>query len=391
MKLGLILSNDWEVFGDGSGDYFEVQHKPLAEMLDVADNHGAKVTVMAEVGQQWGHRELGRTEAWAAKVADAWEEIVRETIRRKSDVQLHLHPQWIGARYNGSTWDLHLDNWSIASLPPDGIEAALRRGKEYLEEIIRPVDPDYECIAFRAGAYCIEPSSKVIPILRRLGIMCDTSVTKGLFDPQFYNYKDAHSNAIPWMTTGSSVKYAGRGDDGVLEIPIYSFPMIDSMALRVALGKARARGLFYRLNFKVPYEAADQQWMEERNRVANERYPPSRRPYSSPMSKLKKNITSPSWLASTLLSRQMVQLDYDYIPANIFVKSMRQILDRHERSEPADVIVPVMASGHVKNMHNCGNIDRILAAVNREFGDQVVHWTLREAADYWLARLGRAR
>jgi len=389
MRLGLILSNDWEVFGDGSGDYFDVQHNPLAQMLDVAESHGAKVTVMAEVGQQWGHRELGRTEPWAARVADAWEDIIRDTVRRGSDVQLHLHPQWLNAQYHDGRWGLHLENWSIASLPAADIEQALRRGKEYLEEVIRPVAPDYACVAFRAGAYCIEPSSKVIPILRRLGIMCDTSVTKGMTDPQFYNYKDAYSNILPWMTTSQSVKYRGSGNDGILEIPIYSFPMIDSLALRVALGKARARQLFYYLNFRTPYEKADQQWMEERNRVANERYPPSSRPFSSPMGKLKKNITSPSWLLSTAISRQMVQLDYDYIPANIFVKSMQSILDQYERDHD-DVIIPVMASGHVKNMHNCDNIDRILHAVNRTFNDKVVHWTLKDATEYWLKHLATA-
>jgi len=52
MKLALILTNDWELFGDGSGDYFEIQHKPLEELLDTVEDHGAKLTVMAEVGQQ---------------------------------------------------------------------------------------------------------------------------------------------------------------------------------------------------------------------------------------------------------------------------------------------------------------------------------------------------
>ena len=58
MNLGLIITNDWEVFGDGSGDYFELQHKPLEALLKVVEEYGAKLTVMAEVGQQWAHQTL---------------------------------------------------------------------------------------------------------------------------------------------------------------------------------------------------------------------------------------------------------------------------------------------------------------------------------------------
>jgi hypothetical protein len=389
-KLGLIISNDWEVYGDGSGDYFEVQHKPLQEMLTVVEGHGAKVTVMAEVGQQWGHRELGRTAPWAAKVADAWEEIVRDAVRRKSDVQLHLHPQWINAAYDGSRWRLHLENWSIASLPSDVIEAVLRRGKEYLESTIKPVDAGYQCIAFRAGAYCIEPSSKVIPALRNAGIRCDTSVTKGFADPRFYDYRDAHSDVLPWLTTAASVKYQGHGHDGLLEMPIHSFRFVDSKVLRrllgMVFGRERLRLLVDRLNFGAIAGKADYEWMKERDRLVAVRYPASRRPYQAPSSILKRSLISPAWLASAVLSRQMVQLDYDFVTPGVFVKSMRRVIDQCERVG-LDVVIPVMSSGHVKTMHNCQNLDRILSAVDREFKDQVTHWTLREAVDYWWPRL----
>ena len=38
VKLGLIISNDWELFGDGSGDYFKIQvkdQKPMDTQLRV--------------------------------------------------------------------------------------------------------------------------------------------------------------------------------------------------------------------------------------------------------------------------------------------------------------------------------------------------------------------
>src|SRR6266511_3161138 len=104
MRLGLVISNDWELFGDGSGEYFEIQHRPLEDLLKTIENHGAKLTVMAEVGQQWAHQRICEQETWAREVVEAWESVLKETIKKKFDVQLHLHPQWLNAEYKNSAW-----------------------------------------------------------------------------------------------------------------------------------------------------------------------------------------------------------------------------------------------------------------------------------------------
>jgi hypothetical protein len=86
MKIGLVLSNDWELFGNGAGDYFEIQHHPLQQLLDVVEGYGAPLTVMAEIGQQWAHQRLGEHESWARDIACAWELILQDTIRMCSSI-----------------------------------------------------------------------------------------------------------------------------------------------------------------------------------------------------------------------------------------------------------------------------------------------------------------
>ena len=135
MKLGLIVSNDWELFGDGSGDYAEVQHQPLEALLQTVEDHGAKLTVMAEVAQQWAHQRIAPHAPWAHEVVEAWESILRETIARGSDVQLHLHPQWLHARYEQDAWHVDYDQWAIGDLDRASIESHLREGKQYLDRI----------------------------------------------------------------------------------------------------------------------------------------------------------------------------------------------------------------------------------------------------------------
>ena len=125
MKLGLIITNDWEVFGHGSGDYFELQHKPLGALLKLIEEYGAKLTVMAEVGQQWAHQSIAEQEPWSREVAASWESMLKDTVRRQFDVQLHLHPQWLNAKYVNKRWKLNLNEWSVGGLAPSTLSAVV--------------------------------------------------------------------------------------------------------------------------------------------------------------------------------------------------------------------------------------------------------------------------
>ncbi len=388
MRIGLILSNDWEVFGDGSGDYFQVQHEPLEQCLEITKKHGAFMTVFAEVGQQlWGFRSRAEEDSHSAKVAEAWEEILKKTLEYGGDVQLHLHPQWTDSTYADGRWDLNYDRWAIGRMKKEDVREVLKRGKEYLESLLREAKPDYSCHSFRAGAYCIQPSGTVLDVLRELDFRSDTSVTKGYFDASFYDYRDAFSNFLPW-TIGNDVRYAAKSAqrDQILEFPIYSFSMVDSMGLRATLGNDRAKNLAYKMNFGVPYREEDKAWFKERDRIRAERYPAANRPMQQSTShKLKGLLASKEGILSIAAWPTKVQLDYDYLPANVFVKGIEKVKDQKwwRKHQDSDLIIPIMASGHVKNMHNADNLDRILTLARETFGDQLVFWTPDDAVKYW--------
>lgn len=375
MKLGLIISNDWELFGDGSGDYFEVQHRPLEALLQTVEDHGATLTVMAEVGQQWAHRHIAPQAPWAREIVEAWESILRDTVARGSDVQLHFHPQWLQARYERDQWHVNYDQWAIGALDTASIERHLREGKHYLERLLQPVNPDYECVAFRAGAYCIEPSQDVIASLQKLGFLCDSSVTKGLYHPQYYDYRDAHGHLVPWFVSPNGVKYKHDRDEGLLEIPIYAHESVDSPLLR----KFVSPSLFYRMCFGVGLSQEDQQWLAHKQKRMVQRYPVFQR------NVVKNNITSLKWLLSKIWVKSAIQLDYDSLPPKAFVKCLQHILERQfTASEHEDLVLPVMASGHVKEVPNFDNMHRILDEIHAHLKDRVVYWNLRDAIRYWL-------
>ncbi|TNE36127.1 hypothetical protein EP342_00810 [bacterium] len=46
-----------------------------------------------------------------------------------------------------------------------------------------------------------------------------------------------------------------------------------------------------------------------------------------------------------------------------------------------DIVIPVIASGHVKDMHNTDNVKRILEGIEKKLKDKVVYLKLSEAVE----------
>ena len=65
---------------------------------------------------------------------------------------------------------------------------------------------NYECVLFRAGALCIQPSEIPIEKMRKVGLIADSSVTQGEYSEKFYDFREAPSNIIPWYSTKDIVK-----------------------------------------------------------------------------------------------------------------------------------------------------------------------------------------
>jgi hypothetical protein len=374
MKLGLILTNDWELFGDGSGDYYDVQHKPLLEFLATIENHGAKITLMAEVFQQFIHKEFGEKDERSKEISIAWEEAAKETISRNHDIQLHLHPHWKNAEYKDGKWHLYMNYSRLNSLPEDEARTLLINGKNYLEDLLKPINPNYKCTSFRAGGYYLDPSDTSIKLLKEAGIICDTSVTKDFYSPGYYDFQDAYSNILPWHTTRNDINKTGEIGEGLLEFPIYSETKAESPAFKKLFPKLY---FLFRKGIKLPEDEIH--WQNEREHIKNLRYPKSQRFYKQLE---KKNL---SWYIRAIWSKNTVQLDYDNLHASVFVKMLQNIFKAKDIKQylNQDIIIPVIALGHIKDAHNADNLNKILETINKELKDRIVYWTLREAVEYY--------
>ncbi len=370
MKLSIVFTNDWELFGDGSGNYFQIQKKPLYDFFEVCENNDIKLTLMAEVLQQLYHHKFSVSNPDLEKVAEDWDRTIQDTIQKGHDVQLHLHPQWLGAEYKNAEWKVNIGISRIADLDKETIHQIITNGKEYLEELIRKVKHDYSCIAFRAGGYYIEPAEYIIDSMVTNGIICDVSVTKGLVNKGLYDFSNAFSNIIPWITSGKTVTTKDLNGKGIIEIPIFSEIITDSKIVWKFLPE-----LYYRLFLNASYSKDDKSWFENRNKIKDELYPKHRRFYKT---NEKKNI---NWLLNIIAGKNAIQLDYDYLPPEAFTKLIARIFKSKEYNKLQKQIdsLPVIATGHMKDSPDARNFERIVDRIKKEFGDQIEFITLTQA------------
>jgi hypothetical protein len=157
----LSLTDDWELRGNGAGDIEEIQFRPLRELVRIYNRHNVRSTFNAEVMQQLTFRRLEGEFPELGQLADRWDEHVLEAYRQGHDIQLHLHPQWTKAEYTNGRWKLSGD-WSILNYEETVAFELLRAGKEYLENLLRTINPTYSCVSFRAGSSIIAPSPFIL-------------------------------------------------------------------------------------------------------------------------------------------------------------------------------------------------------------------------------------
>jgi len=343
--IDLILSLDYEIFGNGAGDVMRDIIEPTNRLLQICERHGAKLTIMFEVAEYWAFKQAEDKLDLAYSPAQAMAGQAQNAIRRGHDVQLHLHPQWIGAELKGGIWRVRTEQWSIADFPnslgDDGDErfimGALSKGKHTLESLLCPIESAYECIAFRAGGFHIQPSRHVIAAMKAVGLLIDSSVVQGLYvkSPRWCcDFRGAVSNYGYWWTSVNDVCRRGHEHEQILELPVYS------------------RMQFYITNLRWSKLRAELKRMK-----LESRYPDTIQQASGIRSTYKI-----SQILRKLASIHPVTLDFCKLDARTMVKAVEQIILTNGQSEDkTGQSIPLVLIGHSKDFWNDEHLDNFLS------------------------------
>ena len=195
MMKRVILSYDYELFfGDRSGTVEKSLIQPTNRLLDCMESVGFKGDFFVD-WQMLKYLKKEGTERTDADYTLIYNQL-KDIVRRGHRVELHIHPHWVDAKYNGDgTWDFSdFTRYSLNSFSEDEIVQMFEEGVSLLTGIAREVEPDYKIVAFRAGGWAVQPFTALKKAFVKTGIKIDSSVMRGAYaqnDGSFYDFRNA--------------------------------------------------------------------------------------------------------------------------------------------------------------------------------------------------------
>jgi hypothetical protein len=221
----LALTHDWELRGDGSGDIEAIQFSPMRRLLAIYGKVGLRTTFLPDVMQQLTFRNFERQSDELKRHAYLWDEHARDAYAAGHDIQLHLHSQWSDARYEKSRWHLQ-GAWSLLKYDRDRAKQMISESKGYLEELLQPVDSRYRCVAFRASALALAPSTHLLSSLAELGIEVDVSMAAGFYldnETLQLDYRSCEETFLPYYPRLDDARNVSNKREPVVCVPLNHF------------------------------------------------------------------------------------------------------------------------------------------------------------------------
>ena len=345
--IHLAFVDDWEVRGNGTGDPRVLQFEPMRKLVNIFNKHGVRGSFNAEVMQQLAYRSQQERFPELKVIADEWEQVVMESFRQGHDIQLHLHPQWLGANYQGQgNWKVAGD-WSILNYPRLQIREMLLTGKQYLESLLRKIDPAYTCVSFRAGSWCAAPSDFLMPILSELDFVFDMSIVAGVrYDtPQVkLDYSHCEEPFMPYYPDMKDARRVSRSAEPIVCIPTNTFPGPRLALWRTAMRKV-VRKLATRNAATMPAASRGRTGDEWTN----------------------KGESGPVGTARKLLKRYVVGQTEIADLAQMNYAMMRQMMAHiHKQAARSGLpSIPIILENHTKDIRDFSDIERFVADVAR--------------------------
>ena len=342
----LAFVDDWELSGNGLGDIRELQFRPMRQLVDLYTAKGIRGSFNAEVMQQLSFRKHQEAHRELRELADEWDHNVRETFRQGHDIQLHIHPQWSEAEYDGCRWSLTGD-WSILNYESETAYRMLCDGKEYLERLLRPLNPSYRCVSYRSGSWCIAPSPHMLQLLVKLGIVFDMSIVGGVrYETRNIklDYSDCEEDFLPYYPVMTDARRVSSKPEPIVCVPTNHF-----FGSRLQVFKHHAEKVWSKV--KQQFASAANPTSDVRSvEVYGQEW--AQKSHESVTTRLYEKGVVPYIRGKHLIS-DLAQLDY-----SLLKEMLVSIRKRAGSSGLTDV--PVILENHTKDVRDFSHIERFL-------------------------------
>jgi hypothetical protein len=223
----ICLTEDHEVFGNGSGDPRHHIIEPAERMARICEKSGVPLTVFFEAEEYlaYAREREALMAAWGYDPAAELRAQAIDLVKRGHDLQLHLHPEWVGCRFEKGHWVLRSECPTVDSLfgTQEEVNAYIGERKAVIDGFYEAAGSLRRVTAYRCGAFCAQPGRKLLRALAEHGITIDSSAVKGMQrkdENVHLDFTGAPEHRRHWQVSSDVAVEDKTGP--VTEIPIYS-------------------------------------------------------------------------------------------------------------------------------------------------------------------------
>ncbi len=225
--LNVVISFDYELFlGENFYNNKAVLFDPTDRIIDILEQNKTSATFFADVCSVFQHNKYGLTD-----YSSQFEAQICKLDRKGCDVQLHIHPNWLRSFYNGGRWEFDIESYRIHFFDNESdrlwsMSKIIEEGAGYLNEVLSKNNPNYKCVAYRAGGFAIQPHSKLFSILQKNGIRIDSSVVVNDYldrDVTGYDFRNTPKELNWWVSSDNLMEESNtnrRAGEGIYEVPV---------------------------------------------------------------------------------------------------------------------------------------------------------------------------
>ncbi|MBE7418015.1 MAG: hypothetical protein HS128_09725 [Ideonella sp.] len=354
-RFPILIEDDFELYGNGLGDVASLQYLPTMAFLNMLDDAGVRVTFMVDVAQHLFLTSQRKHDRHVAQQCDLWEHTVRSIAERGHDVQLHLHPQWLGASRRGG-FNLLDKRWNIGLYAPEQQRQLVTHAVAYLRSLLKVVIEGYRVVAYKAGSWGMQPSRVLFETLADEGIKIVIGAREGMHIPaNQVDFRGMEEASLPYHPDFDDLRKVSERPNGITVIPMAAYapdwPALVSLAVakvRSRLVRTRVEERFYHRG-EIPQEVLSLSPLEGRQQLKL-----AYRPY-------------------------LTHLKLGDVPYTYLMRSLRAVIGRLRRLDRP--LVPLVIESHTKQFKgHYSDIARFLRDLKPEFGDEVEFMTISRLA-----------
>ncbi len=172
--MNIVLSLDYEIyFGRHTGSVERSLMAPTRALLALAARYRVPLVFFVDVLYLQALQRAALTQAGPREDLARIQRQLADCVAGGHELQLHLHPHWVDARWSDSGWQMDLRRYRLHDFAPDQIQGLVQRGVETLRCYTDRVS------AFRAGGWCLQPFDALHDALLAAGITVDSTVFAG--------------------------------------------------------------------------------------------------------------------------------------------------------------------------------------------------------------------